>query len=150
MNHKKPNDASSADSPPVHNSAESKTSLWDEEDVIFSYSRAQALDDGVLMDAEKLAAEAGFRYPVALTHAAWATCVTVPDDAAGQDEVGRLWDVLMCLKCATKKTGGSSVAYFDVLVRQSEKELIQVGLKAVCHPGDHHEPVMTIMLPDED
>lgn len=43
-------------------------------EVLDAYSRADAISDGVLRDASKLAKEAGFRYPVALTAAAWATC----------------------------------------------------------------------------
>ena len=31
--------------------------------VIFSYTRAQAIADGVLIDATELAKQAGFRYP---------------------------------------------------------------------------------------
>ena len=42
--------------------------------VISTYSRAQALEDGVLVDAGPLAKEAGFRWPVAITAAAWEDC----------------------------------------------------------------------------
>ena len=150
MNHKKPNDASVADHAQTERAEENNASVWDGEDIlIYSYSRAQALEDGVLVDAGKLAEEAGFRFPVALTHAAWETCVRVSADSADQDETGRLWDVLMCLRCATR-TGSGSEACFDVLIRQSETKLTRVALKAVCSPGDDPEPVITIMLPDED
>ena len=47
--------------------------------VIFSYTRAQAIADGVLIDATELAKEAGFRIPVAVTAGVWAECVAVPD-----------------------------------------------------------------------
>jgi len=36
-------------------------------DIIFSYTRAQAIEDGVLVDVSELAREASFRYPVAVT-----------------------------------------------------------------------------------
>ncbi len=36
-------------------------------DLIFSYTRTQAIDDGVLIDATELARDAGFKWPVALT-----------------------------------------------------------------------------------
>jgi type I site-specific restriction endonuclease len=36
-------------------------------EVIFYYTRAQAIKDGVLVDVSKLASEAGFKYPVAVT-----------------------------------------------------------------------------------
>ena len=45
--------------------------------VIMSYTRAQALEDGVLVDAGPLAREAGFHWPVALTRAVWEDCVSL-------------------------------------------------------------------------
>ena len=58
---------------------------------IHTYPRAQALADGVLVDAGPLAQEAGFRWPVALTQAAHAEAVAWnPEHEAGQDETGRL------------------------------------------------------------
>ena len=44
-------------------------------EVISTYSRAQAIEDGVLVDAGEMATEVGFRIPVALTAAAWSDCV---------------------------------------------------------------------------
>jgi hypothetical protein len=44
----------------------------------------------VLIDVSKTAREAGFKYPVALTAAAWAKCVEVPPGVPCQDERGRL------------------------------------------------------------
>ena len=35
-------------------------------DVISTYTRAQALEDGVLIDPGTMAAEAGFKWPVAI------------------------------------------------------------------------------------
>jgi len=61
-------------------------------------SRAQALEDGVLIDAGPMAREAGLIWPVALTSAAWEDCVAWSDaDSVRQvhrDEAGRMWDVL--------------------------------------------------------
>jgi hypothetical protein len=48
----------------------------------------------LLIDVSAVAREAGLRYPVALTSAAWGRCVTVPPGVECQDEAGRLWDVL--------------------------------------------------------
>jgi hypothetical protein len=58
--------------------------------------------DGVLVDVSDTAREAGFKYPVALTAAAWAECVVVPPGVVCQDDAGRLWDVLTLLRCAIK------------------------------------------------
>ena len=48
--------------------------------VISTYTRAQAIEDGVLVDAGSMAKEAGFNWPVALTAAAWADCVAWTED----------------------------------------------------------------------
>lgn len=121
--------------------------------VIFSYTRAQAIADGVLIDATELAKEAGFRLPVALTSGVWAECVAVPAGVAGQDETGRLWDVLSLLHFAiARQKGDGQRVDFAVHVRNDNREgdppLVQ--LYALCGPGDDAEPVITVMLPSED
>ena len=68
--------------------------------VIFSYSRAQAIADGVLVDVTEMATEAGISVPTAVTAAVWERFVKVPDGVDGQDERGRLWDVLSMFYCA--------------------------------------------------
>jgi uncharacterized protein DUF6573 len=59
-------------------------------DLIHSYSRADALRDGILIDVSATACEAGIRWPVALTCAAWGRCVSVPPGVECQDEAGTL------------------------------------------------------------
>ena len=49
------------------------------DNVIYAYTRAQAIADGVLVDVSKLAREAGFKIPVAVTAGVWAECVAVPE-----------------------------------------------------------------------
>jgi hypothetical protein len=71
--------------------------------LIHSYSRAQAIEDGVLIDVSQAAKEAGIRYPVALTWAVWERCVTVPPGVHCQDEGGRLCDLLYLLRSNTSK-----------------------------------------------
>lgn len=39
--------------------------------VVFRYTRKQAIEDGVLVDISRWAAETGFAIPVACTHAVW-------------------------------------------------------------------------------
>jgi hypothetical protein len=62
---------------------------------ISTYTRAQAIEDGVLIDPGTMAKEAGFnKWPVALTANAWADCVAWTDDDSEQqvhqDQSGRL------------------------------------------------------------
>src|SRR5947209_9562356 len=125
--------------------------MFQPDDIIHRYTRAQALADGVLVDVTATAREAGIRWPVALTRAAWERCVAVPPGVACQDEAGRLWDVLWLLALAARRGGGAEVR-FGVHVRNDNRERTPpvVRLKAVCGPGDQGEPVLTVMLPDED
>ncbi len=119
--------------------------------LIHSYSRKEALEDGVLIDVTETAKEAGFRYPVALTSAAWATCVSIPTGVTGQDEAGRLWDVLTMLRLATRSgSSGTSTLTFDVLILNDRTGPKPVRLKAVCGPDDYLSPCLTLMLPEED
>ena len=63
-------------------------------EVIHSYTRAQAIEDGMLIDVSEMAKEAGFRMSVAVTARVWAQCIEVPAKVQAQDEMGRLWDVV--------------------------------------------------------
>jgi hypothetical protein len=117
----------------------------------WSYSRAQAIDDGILIDVSESARAAGFRYPVAMTAGAWGECVAVPKGAAGQDEAGRLWDVLMVLRYAIRAGGANTDRVsFRVSVTGERNQRRDVELVSVCGPGDDAAPVITIMLPSED
>jgi hypothetical protein len=121
--------------------------------VIFAYTRKQALADGVLVDVTEMAKEAGFRIPVALTHAVWAEYVTVPEGVEGQDEKGRLWDILsMCRYGIALGSSYKSEVLFKLHVRNDNREGVPpiVELKAVCGPADDASPCITIMLPEED
>ena len=125
-------------------------------DLIHTYTRAEAIEDGVLVDVSETAREAGFRYPVALTRAVFEKCVAVPDFLEGvQDERGRLWDVLWVVRSAIRSASpGESTVRFRLYVRNTLRERLTakdlVDLKAHCGPGDTPEPVVTIMLPEED
>jgi hypothetical protein len=78
--------------------------------------------------------------------------VAVPPGVLGQDEGGRLWDVLWLLACAIRRGPGGVVVRFAVHVRDDNRDRTPplVWLKGVCGPGDQGEPVVTVMLPDED
>src|SRR5512135_1810692 len=121
--------------------------------VIFSYPRARAIEDGVLVDVSKLAEEAGFRFPVAVTAGVWAACVAVPPGVDGQDETGRLWDVLTMLRFAIQRelvAGGRVDFALHVRNDNREGDPPLVRLYALCGPGDDAEPVITVLLPHED
>ena len=125
------------------------TNLFSPDDLIHSYTRQQAIEDGVLMDVSETAKEAGVRFPVALTRAVWAQYVEVPDGVDCQDEAGRLWDIVSMFRYGAKNADGDRFN-FELRVRNDNRRPKKVTLKAVCGPGDDAEPVITIMLLDED
>jgi hypothetical protein len=127
--------------------------MFDDAEIISRYSRADAIRDGVLIDVSETAKEAGFRYPVALTRAVWEKCVAVPPGVVCQDEAGRLWDVLWMLLCAVRRTpSDTDTIHFQLHVRNDNREGTPplVRLKAIVGPGDNREPVLTVLLPEED
>lgn len=127
-------------------------------DVIFSYTRKQAIEDGVLIDAAELARDAGFKWPVVLTAAAWADSVAWTDAdnerQAYQDQTGRLWDVLFMASYAVRTANNANEQLqFDLqcIPRDGRATKSQrLTLKLILGPGDSGEPVITIMLPEED
>jgi len=121
------------------------------ENVISVYTRAQAIEDGVLVDVSDTAAEAGIVYPVAVTSRVWEGPIT-PDDRSrpyGQSEAGRLWDVLMVFRVVAKIRGGSELL-FQVIAIMKARQQRKITLKAIVDPGDDVEPVITVMFPEED
>lgn len=120
------------------------------DEVIHSYTRAQAIADGVLVDVTELAKEAGFKFPVALTHAVYAKYVEVPEGVSGQDETGRLWDILNMLRFGAARSQGKSEILFKLYVRNDNRKAKLVTLKSVCGPNDDASPCITVMMLDED
>lgn len=126
-------------------------------EVINTYSRMQAIEDGILIDVSTIALEAGFTIPVAVTYTLWHDFIewTKADNEIQtyQDTDGRLWDVLSMLRFAIKKSAETSCVLYKLYViprdgKSTKPRLTQ--LKAVISGGDNGEPVITVMLPNED
>lgn len=123
--------------------------------VIYRYTRAQAIEDGVLVDLTEWARETGFTIPVACTAAVWHRYVVPPEGTQefGQSERGRAHDVLWMLYNAVRRSSANEnrdLVLFEVIFLQAPHRHETVELKAICGPGDGGEPVLTVMLPEED
>lgn len=117
-------------------------------ETIYSYTRQQAIEDGVLADVSETAKEAGFKFPVAMTAAVFALVSDCSRQC--QDLQGRLWDVMTMLRFYSKQSQGS-IINFQVLLNGKDSTRPKTRfLKAICGPGDNAEPVITIMFPNED
>ena len=126
--------------------------------VVFSYTRRQAIKDGVLVDVTETAREAGFSIPVALSRAVWDRLVALPEGYLGfQDEAGRLWDVLWMARHYALRARDRDRVTMCVLVRDIRKDLRDSECAPRRHfpvvaigAGDEGEPVVTIMFPEDD
>ena len=125
-----------------------------ENDVIFTYTRAQALAEGVLIDTTEMAHEAGFKIPTAITADLHARLL--PNDtelARGQSYEGRLWDVLWMASVGARLSGSTDRVSFQVILAEVEDRHPQktrqntLNLWCVIGPGDQGEPVITVGFP---
>jgi len=119
------------------------------DNVIYSYTRAQAIEDGMFVDVTETAKEAGFKYPVAITRNLYETHIVPTKDQkkAGQDEQGRLWDTLWMLFVAIKsgKSDGNMTEYSVLFSGKTVK------IWAFCEAlaPDDPRPCITIMKPED-
>lgn len=121
---------------------------------IYSYTRKQALEDGVLIDVSSMAREAGINYPVAVTSELYHGYIepTEKEKEHGQDLNGRLWDTLFLFASAARKTEGDIMRYQVIYIKEQDDGTVKTEtqeIKGVIGPGDDPSPVITLMLPHE-
>ncbi|MCE5280316.1 MAG: DUF6573 family protein [Planctomycetaceae bacterium] len=109
--------------------------------VIFAYTRAQAIEDGVLVDVTALARRAGFTIHTAIT------CGVVAEVTEGMSDErmkqAALLAVLQTLRDCIRRSPNANT---DRL----EFDVAHWKLWAHVGPGDDAAPVLTIMLIGED
>ena len=120
---------------------------------IYTYTRAQAVAAGEQVEVTKTAAEAGITFPMLMTRSVYDSFVTVPQDVTGQDEAGRLWDLVWMTRMAIiRARPGCNRLPVALYVRNDNHRPRLVKLVAMCGPLDIDEPgpAITLMLPEED
>jgi hypothetical protein len=123
------------------------------DNIIYRYTRAQAIADGFQVDVTATAREAGITFPVFLTRMVYETYVVVLPGVEGQDMAGRLWDILWMLRHAIRRAqSGQSRLPFALYVRHDNYQPRLVKLVAHCGPLDiaNPTPAITVSMPDED
>lgn len=125
--------------------------MFEDADLIHRYTRAEALEDGTLVDVTETAKGVGFRIPVALTRTAWSGCVAWTEEdnerVVYQDESGRLWDLLwMAINAARRNTEASRLEFKVLRVPRDSRtgQPVSVTLVLDIGPGDQGEAVITI------
>ena len=115
-------------------------------DVIFSYTRKQAIEDGVLVDLSQLSPviRQHWKFPLACTDTVWAIIESALKKD-GNDLEGILHDVSTMAKHAIRGAKQGGLIFFKVIIAHQAHELkLHIG------PGDTAEPVLTLMLQNED
>ena len=123
-----------------------------------SYSRSQAIKDGVLFDITDMAKSVGITWHVAVTSAVWSNYIVWTDDDRRrqgiQDTADRLWHIVFTLHWTMKKSDKHADVIFyelDILPKDGVSYAVKrTKLKAVIGAGDHCESVITLMLPKDD
>lgn len=120
--------------------------------VIYEYTRKQAIEDGVLVDITEIAKQYGFVIPVAITATLFDRYVrpTPELEEYGQSLEARLADVLTVLYFTAKNGKNTSRVTFKVDFLMEPEKLETVEIIGDIGPGDEGEPVLTIMLPEDD
>lgn len=117
----------------------------------YTYSREQAIKDGTFADVTKLAHEAGFKIPVAITNGVAALCE--PSEKAkscGQSFEGRLWDVLwMALLAIKNAEKPDRLLPFKVILREGEAAVQTVKMWISFEGDAGGKPAATILIPSE-
>jgi hypothetical protein len=123
---------------------------------VFRITRQQLLADGVLLDISAIAREAALVFPTAITAGLWAAY----GDARTAEGSPR-FALVLCwmLRFAARdlipvrrfKDALSETLFFGLFVQERATGQFRLAeVKAVCDPGDNLEPVITLLLPEED
>ena len=123
--------------------------------LVYAYTRAQALADGVLVDVTEEAKQFGYKVPVAITANLFNLYVRASEGmiAEGQSTEARLRDILMVLLYKIKQRPNTDRIIFKVkfAMGPTQRNISRtVELTSVIGPGDQGEPVLTIMLPEDE
>lgn len=126
------------------------------------YTRARAIEDGMLIDVTRDAEAVGWKVPAVLTATVASLCCGhLPDPA---DPHGILWGIRAraVLRCAIEaaraeiRAGRGSrdritfaAPSAESLLGGSRTELVR-GIIAHVGPGDDPAPVLTVMMPEDD
>ncbi|WP_395142742.1 DUF6573 family protein [Armatimonas sp.] len=120
-------------------------------EIIDSYSRAEAIEDGILVDVSQLAQKAGYRCPVTMTRTLWED-VSYLHLGAGQTQEGWLISLLNAGYWMARNHPDEPQVHYRMVLPFKERhpKLSLYTIKMVMGSGDFGEAVITLMRPNED
>jgi len=125
--------------------------FFQKEDLIFSYSRKQAIEDGFQICVSELFPDDTrvYKFPVYFTKAVWELC---------QENAGIVWDICYMGSLPGNKQLNEQTIQYSVIVQGADRKpdfhedsLPCYRLISVCGAIDidNPEPARTVMFPDE-
>jgi hypothetical protein len=124
---------------------------WAGFEIISTYTRQQAIEDGVLVDLSSNETLRMFKWPIACTAAVWALIEKAAqrDNATAADYI---YDVcfMAAMKIKTAKNDSDCLLFSVLLPLQVNEKA--TTLKLMCGPAGPADPspCLTVMLPEED
>lgn len=119
--------------------------MTDENDnLIFAYTRAQAIEDGVLNDVTELTKAVGILIPTAIACNCWAEAVGSDDPEEFQQRIYELISAVH-IEIEKQKDIRSDTLQFAYLIEREGEEPTELDVFVNIGPGDNMEPVLTVM-----
>jgi hypothetical protein len=114
-------------------------------DPIFTYTRQQAIEDGIFIDVTEVANQLGFRIPIALTTDLFHTYIQKENDVETQKCLARFLTNLYSEIKHSKEKGNLLCAkiYFD------DKTPTDVWAVVEAQSPDDPSPAMNVLLPED-
>jgi excisionase family DNA binding protein len=110
-------------------------------------TRRDAIDEGDLIEITRMGKDIGITYPLAVSARA-AQCMVPYPNIPQEVVTENLWDTLHAFK---QKAEVTTAEEFEFQVSLYQNGLVPtLTFKATVSRGDEGEPVITIMVPDED
>lgn len=124
-----------------------------EADSVSVYTRAQATEGGVLVDLMQNELEEvccqHFKYPIVCTIAVFELMRKAVENPRYCNDYASVLHDMLWMSRAVGRWVDEQTRIFRVIIQGAWRQRYY-DFKIVCHPGDQGEPVLTIMLPDED
>lgn len=110
-------------------------------------ARRDAIDDGDLIEITRMGRDIGITFPLAVSARAAQSMVPFPN-IPQETVTENLWDTLHAFRDKARMTNAEE---FEFQASLYQNGLVPtITFKAAVSPGDDGEPVITIMMPDED
>jgi hypothetical protein len=111
----------------------------------------QAIDTGALIDVTSTAKQLGLTFSVTVTKPLWDTGIAPANTLTEEERSGRLRDVLMALRLRlTAQPTTAPLIDFPALLAFPHGAVPQpVPLFALVQPDEHHQAMVTLLLPAE-